>query len=256
MKLETITSKFKEMFSSMKTNKVSYIDIDKINVDKEFESIFLQKEADVQKLKDSMAKNGFDPNFPVILAKGVPEVDDKTIVEGHSRLKAARQLNITRIPYVEKQFSSREEIISFIYRIQVARRNLTEQEQLLYIQKMTAMKNENGKQVKTDQQIADDLDISRRQVSKLKEVQKKSDSATLESFMAGQISLNAAYNKMKSEEVSEDKEDTTTSSVEANTIPKPPKKTYQDGYSAGIRYALQELSAGKTAEQLLSELAE
>lgn len=136
--------KLKEVFSSKKTNKVSYIDIDKINVDKEFESIFIQKEADVEKLKESIANNGFDPNFPVILTKGVPEVDDGTIVEGHSRIKACRQLNIRRIPYVEKQFSSRDEIISFIYRIQVARRNLTEQEQLLYIQKMTAMKNENG----------------------------------------------------------------------------------------------------------------
>lgn len=255
MKVEKITSKLKEVFSSMKTNKVSYIDIDKIIIDKEFESIFLQKEADVQKLKESMAKNNFDPNFPVILAKGVPEVDDKTIVEGHSRLKAARQLHINRIPYVEKQFSSREEIISFIYRIQVARRNLTEQEQLIYIQKMMAMKNENGKQLKTDQQIADDLDISRRQLAKLKELQRKSDSAALESFMAGQISLNAAYNKMKSEEVSEAKENTSTFE-KSNLTPKPAKKTYKEGYAAGIRYALQELSAGKTSEQLLSELAE
>ena len=253
MKLETITSKFKEMFSSMKTNKVSYIDIDRINVDKEFENIFIQKEADVEKLKESMSQNGYDPNFPVILAKGCPEVDDETIVEGHSRLKAARQLNIRRIPYVEKQFSSREEIISFIYRIQVSRRNLSEQEQLLYIQKMTAMKKENGKQLKTDQQIADELDISRRQLAKLKELQRKSDSATLESFMAGQISLNAAYNKMKSEEVSEVTENASPS-VKESIVPKTSKKTYHDGYTAGIRYALDSLANGKTSADLLAEL--
>jgi hypothetical protein len=32
------------------------------------------------------------------------------------------------------------------------------------------------------------------------------------------------------------------------------RKTYQSGYSAGIRYAIQQLADGKTTEELLKEL--
>lgn len=228
--------------------KIKWIDIDKINVDPEFKAIFPQKEADVQKIVESL-KNGFDPAFPIILTKNVPGVPDGTNVDGHSRLEACQIANIHKLAYIEKSFVDREAIIEFIYQTQMARRNLTEQEQFSYYQKMAARKKDNGMQVKTDQQIADDLEISRRQITKFKEVEKKADSKTLEAFKSGQISLNAAYQKMKAEEV-------TANSNKQNPVSKPVNKTYENGYSDGLKYAIQEIEKGRSTSDLLSELRE
>lgn len=223
----------------LKTEKIRWIDISQVKVDEEFKSIFPQKEADVQKIAESMkTTKGYDATFPIILTKGVPGIPDKTIVDGHTRLLSSKIAGIKKLAFLEKSFKSRADIIAFIYRTQMARRNLTEQEQYAYFQKMAGLKKENGKQLKTDQQIADELEISRRQISNFKEVERKSDPATLESFKAGKISLNAAYQKMKTKDKTK----------------KPCKKTYEDGYAAGIEYAIQELSKGREANEILAEL--
>ncbi|MCR5766571.1 MAG: ParB/Srx family N-terminal domain-containing protein [Treponema sp.] len=233
-----------------KTEKIRWIDISQVKVDEEFKTIFPQKEADVQKIAESMkTTKGYDATFPIILTKGVPGIPDKTIVDGHTRLLSSKIAGIEKLAFLEKSFKSRADVIAFIYRTQMARRNLTEQEQYAYFQKMAGLKKENGKQLKTDQQIADELEISRRQISKFKEVEKKSDSETLEAFKAGEITLNAAYQKMKTKESEGKKNQTDTSS-------KPVKKTYKDGYSEGIKYAIHELANGKTTQELLAELSE
>ena len=230
-----------------KNEKIKWIELKRIKIDPEFKSIFPQKEQDLQKILESL-KNGYDPAFPVILTKGVPDVPDGTLVEGHTRTEACRIANVDKLAYIEKSFNSRAEIIEFIYRTQMARRNLSEQEQFAYYEKMSSLKKANGKNLKTDQQIADDLEISRRQISKFKEVEKKAPKL-LDSFKAGEISLNAAYNKMKSDESSDTSSKTTKAS-------KPSKKTYSDGYVAGIRYAIQEIGKGRTTDELLAELSE
>ena len=231
----------------LRNEKIKWIELKRIKIDPEFKSIFPQKEQDLQKILDSL-KNGYDPAFPVILTKGVPDVPDGTLVEGHTRTEACKIANVEKLAYIEKCFKNRAEIIEFIYRTQMARRNLTEQEQFAYYEKMAALKKANGKTLKTDQQIADDLEISRRQISKFKEVEKKAPKL-LDSFKAGEITLNAAYNKMKSDELSDN-------SLKTSKKSKPSKKTYSDGYSAGVKYAIQEIEKGRTADELLAELSE
>lgn len=248
--LNNIKSKIQNIITVTSSDKVHWIDIDKIRIDPELKSIFVQKESDIQNISESMKKNGFDPAHPIILSQ------DGSCVDGNTRYIAAQRCEIKKVAVIYRKFDSREQMIESAYQAQLRRRNLSENEIYNAYVALRQIKDANGKKAKSDQAIADELDVSRRQIAKFKEVEKKSDPVTLEAFKSGQISLNAAYNKMKSEEVSEAKENTTTSTVATNTTPKPSKKTYQDGYSAGIRYALQELSAGKTAEQLLSELAE
>ena len=239
--IETIKSTFTN------TSNIKWIELEKIKIDSEFKSIFPQKEQDLQKILESL-KNGYDPAFPVIVTKGVPDVPDGTLVEGHTRTEACKLANVPKLAYLEKTFKSRAEIIEFIYRTQMARRNLTEQEQYAYYEKMASLKKANGKNLKTDQQIADDLEISRRQIAKFKEVEKKAPNL-LSSFKAGEISLNAAYTKMKSDE-------SPVNSSKTAKVSKPSKKTYSDGYAAGIRYAIQEIGKGRTSDELLAELSE
>ena len=98
------------------TDKIKWIDISQVKVDEEFKSIFPQKEADVQKIAESMkTTKGYDVTFPIILTKGVPGIPDKTIVDGHTRLLSSKIAGIEKLAFLEKSFKSRADIIAFIY---------------------------------------------------------------------------------------------------------------------------------------------
>ncbi|MCR5765850.1 MAG: hypothetical protein K6G09_07745 [Treponema sp.] len=250
--ITNIKSTVQSAIQSVSEGKVKWIELDKIKIDSEFKNVFPQKESDVQKIKESMLQNnGFDPLFPIIVTKNVAGVPDFTTVDGHSRLEAVKaivlagQAEISKIPYIEKHFENRSEIISFIYRTQMARRNLTEQELYSYYVRLSSQTDENGKQLKTDTSIASELDISRRQLAKYKEVASKSSPKVLNDFKSGNLSLNKAYTIMKAEE---------SGHKHLKKTVKTKKKSFDDGYTAGIRYAVDAISKGKTPEEVLSEL--
>ena len=67
----------------------------------------------------------------------------------------------------------------------------------------------------------------------------------MEAFKSGAISLNEAYKKIKSSEAQKDKKNVVTSEK---------KKTYEQGYADGIRYAVSSFEAGKASNELLTEL--
>ena len=241
--ITNIRTKIQNTVESISKNKVTWIDINKIKILPELKAIFEQQEKDIQKIYEDMDIHGFDPAHPIILSQ------DNVIIDGHTREICAERLGLTKVPVIYKQFNSREEMLEFAYSQQLRRRNLNEGEIYNAYVALSKITDPNGKKLHSDEAIADQLGISRRQVSKYKEVEKKSDPETLESFKAGEITLNAAYQKMKTKE-SEGK------IIQTDPSSKPVKKTYKDGYSEGIKYAIHELANGKTAEELLAELSQ
>ena len=258
--LNNIKSKIQNIITVTGADKVHWIDINKIIIDPELKGIFLQKESDIKNIFESMKKNGFDPAHPIILSQ------DGTCVDGNTRYIAAQRCRIKKVAVIYRKFDSREQMIEAAYQAQLRRRNLTELEIYNAWSAFTKMTDANGKKAKSDQAIADELSISRRQVAKFKEVERKADKDTLESFKSGEITLNAAYTKIKADEVKEvavetlPKEELPAEEQPSASTPNSPKASkttktpYQDGYFAGIRYALDSLANGKTSADLLAEL--
>lgn len=244
------------------TDKIKWADINKIKIDSELEGIFVQKETEIQNIADNMRKKGFDPAHPIILAycKEHPELNDIN-ADGHTRYKAAIRAGLAKVAVIYKEFADREELLKFVYEQQLLRRNLSENEIFNAWAALNRLTNENGKKAKSDTEIAEELKISRRQVAKMKEVEKKATPAVLESIKSGELTVNKAYTQIKQEEAKT--EESSTPVIESNDknkdVPKTTKSTnteYLKAYTEGWMYVFESLRLGKSPKELQAELAE
>lgn len=244
------------------TDKIKWMDINKIIIDSEFESIFIQKENEIANICENMKEKGFDPAHPIILAysKDYPELNNIN-ADGHTRYKAAIRAGLTKVAIIYKEFANREELLKFVYEQQLLRRNLSENEIFNAWAALNRLTNENGKKAKSDTEIAEELKISRRQVAKMKEVEKKATSEVLESIKSGELTVNKAYRQIKQEET---KTEVPTAPI-SDSVEKPakvvskPKTTnpeYLKAYTEGWRYVFESLRCGKSPKELQVELAE
>lgn len=246
------------------TDKIKWMDINKIIIDSEFESIFIQKENEIANICENMKEKGFDPAHPIILAysKDHPELNNIN-ADGHTRYKAAIRAGLTKVAIIYKEFANREELLKFVYEQQLLRRNLSENEIFNAWAALNRLTNENGKKAKSDTEIADELKISRRQVAKMKEVEKKATPEVLESIKSGELTVNKAYTQIKQEEAkTEDSVPSVAKSVEKyKDVPKSKttKSTnteYLKAYTEGWMYVFESLRCGKSPKELQTELAE
>lgn len=240
------------------TDKIKWIDISKIFIDPEFEKIFIQKETEIQNISDNMKENGFDPAHPIILAysKEYPELNNIT-ADGHTRYKAANRAGLTKVAIIYKEFANREQLLKFVYEQQLLRRNLTEQEIFNAWQAMNKLTNENGKKAKTDSEIAEELQISRRQVSKMKEVEKKATPEVLDGIKSGEITVNKVYTDIKLQEKNTKKTEPPESEEDGEILfPEEFAKGWSAGFSFGWEYVYESLHYGKTVDELYAEFTD
>jgi len=244
------------------TDKIKWMDINKIIIDSEFESIFIQKENEIVNICENMKEKGFDPAHPIILAysKDHPELNNIN-ADGHTRYKAAIRAGLTKVAIIYKEFANREELLKFVYEQQLLRRNLSENEIFNAWAALNRLINENGKKAKSDTEIAEELKISRRQVAKMKEVEKKATSEVLESIKSGELTVNKAYTQIKqSEKKTEDSAEPVVESNENTTkVASKSNKSnpeYLKAYAEGWMYVFESLRCGKSPKELQTELAE
>lgn len=68
-----------------------------------------------------MRKNGYDDAMPVIIWK-----EKDVLIDGHTRLRAAKAAGISSIPAVYASFENEESALDYMHRIQFNRRNITD----------------------------------------------------------------------------------------------------------------------------------
>ena len=173
--------------------KIVMMNLDKLSFDEEFKGMFTQEEEKVNRIAENMKANGFDVSQPIIITP------DGKILDGNSRFLACKIAGITEVPVIIKEFQSKDEALDYEYHLQFDRRNMSDAEIYSAYQRIVAKRNPDGTKAKTDVEIAAELNISPRQIGKIKEVERKASPEVLESFKNGEISLNKAYNQMKEE---------------------------------------------------------
>ena len=224
------------------TDKIKWMDIEKIIIDPEMEGIFVQKETEIQNIANNMIENqknhksSFDPAHPIILAysKEHPELNNIN-ADGHTRYKAALRVGLTKVAIIYKEFADRAELLKFVYEQQLLRRNLSENEIFNAWAALNRLTNENGK---------------------------KATPEVLVSIKSGELTVNKAYTQIKQEEAKSD--DTAAPLEESNNkskdvtskSSKPPNTDYLKGYSEGWMYVFESMRCGKSFKALQSELIE
>jgi ParB family chromosome partitioning protein len=187
LKQETIS-----LNDESKTN-IKYLKLDEIETDPEISSLFSIKENTLELIKTSMHKNGYDKSQPVIIWKN----DNKSIiVDGNTRVKAAREIGLDEIPVYFKEFEDRQEAIRYTYARQAERRNLTDNELLTAVKLLDKKQTRDGSG-RSVEILGKELGVSPSTIVHTQTVLKKASDDDIEAIKDGKKSINKVYKEVK-----------------------------------------------------------
>ena len=138
--------------------------------------------ADYERLKADIQANGIHDAL-IVTPQGAD--GKRTVLAGHNRLRAARELGLTQIPVRVKQFKNNAEQTRFIIRDNILRRQLSTGEKAALLARLYPdtmnRKDKGGHPSKGDtvspliKDIADETGLSERQIQRLKATHKTAE---------------------------------------------------------------------------------
>jgi len=176
-------------FNAGDSYKVQYIRLDKIFIDPEFSNLFKQSEEIVNEICESVIKDGFHKEQPLTLWGNI-------LVDGHQRYAGAKKAGLVEIPYIEKNFDSREDALLYSFERQAVRRNLTDADILLAANMIPDKKAKNG-EGRAAEVLAKRLGKSVATVNRAKKVLKYASKKDIQDIKDGKTSINNISKKIK-----------------------------------------------------------
>ena len=165
-----------------------------------FKDLFPIKETVLNEIAEDMKQNGYDYAHPIIIWAG----HKVTVVDGHTRLKAALKIGLSKVPITLKEFANEDEALQYAIRSQSNRRNLTDAELLNCITQLDK-RNAVGRPSKipprggisggSAEHTAGLLGISRTKVERLRTVHDHATDKIKNAVASGKMSVNKAYNE-------------------------------------------------------------
>ena len=104
-----------------------------------FNELFAISPAVLENIKQAMAEGGYDQSQPIVLWEG-----ENVVIDGHTRLQAAREVGLEDIPVFYKRFADEGEALAYAIHNQRNRRNLTDAEILRCIEALDRRKERGG----------------------------------------------------------------------------------------------------------------
>jgi len=170
-----------------------------------FNDLFPIRENILNEIVKDIKENGFDKSRPIVLWRKC----GLTVVDGHTRLRAAEIAKIKDIPTVMKDFPNERAALEYAIKCQRNRRNLSDQEILQCISELDKRKTKaeagamKGKKLaqgcasseKTSSTTGSILGISGRKVEQARAILDKASDEIKKAVKSGNMSINKAYNK-------------------------------------------------------------
>ena len=178
-------------FNAGDSYNVKYIRIDKIIIDPEISKIFKPDEKVVNEICESIKKDGFHKEEPIALWAG-----HSILVDGHQRYYGAKKAGLDEVPYIEKNFESREDAILYTFERQAIRRNLTGADILFAASMLPEKKQKNG-EGRAAKSWAERLGISEDMIYKGKAVLKKASKEDIQAIKDGEKTITEIHKKNK-----------------------------------------------------------
>ena len=88
-------------------SKVVMMPIDELKAESPFCEVFDIRDSDLQQVIAAIRNRGFDTLYPIVVWEGHGNV----VVDGHTRLVAAKQLGYSSVPVVLRGFANEEEAL-------------------------------------------------------------------------------------------------------------------------------------------------
>lgn len=156
-------------------------------------NLFPIQEQTLADIIEDMSVHGFDTGHPIV-------VWDMIVIDGHTRLRAAQACCLETVPVVCRQFTDEESALSYAIRCQSHRRNLTDYELLMCLEKLDwrkcagrYCKNSTERRGKSAEFVAETLGISRTKVERLRAIMTYGTDDIKKLLHAGEYSICRAY---------------------------------------------------------------
>ncbi len=153
----------------------------------ELSSIFDIEESVLQAVTDSMQEKGFDPAEPIVLWK-----ETGYVVDGHTRLQAAKRAGIAEIPVTEKHFESLSDAQEYTKARQINRRNLSQAE-LFRIAGTLQLKEKRDGSGRSLAIAAKKYGVSESTLQHARTVWDRGDEETKQAILRNELSVNQGY---------------------------------------------------------------
>jgi ParB-like chromosome segregation protein Spo0J len=183
-------------FNAGKNYMARTVRIEDIVIDPEISQIFKIQDKTRDEIRAKIKKFGYDKSQPVVVWKG-----QNILVDGHTRLAAAKESGLEEIPTVEMEFEDREAALLYTFERQVLRRNLTGPEILTAARTIHGRKEKDGRG-RAAELLAERLGISASTVYQAQAILREAPEADVQAVQNGERSIKAAYNKMKEKSAS------------------------------------------------------
>ena len=178
--------------------------IDDIKTASPFCDLFPVRKRVLDDIMWDMRRNGYDNSQPLVLWKDHGNV----VIDGHTRLSAAKKANIYQIPIIFKAFSDEEDALKYAIACQKNRRNLSDSELVACVVELDKRmsKAEAGAKRwelaqgcassgKSAEETANLLGVSTRKVEQIRSVMDNAPDEIKRMVKTGRMTVNSAYNR-------------------------------------------------------------
>ena len=179
------------------------MNIDLLKTAPPFRDLFPINEKTLDLIYWDMQKNGYDRSQPIV----VWESHDSIVIDGHTRLRAARKAGIFEVPVMLKPFPDENAALEYAIKCQRNRRNLKDFEIMNCLEELDKRMTKaeagslQGKLApcgassgKTAIGVGQLLGINHRKVERARTVMDRAPEDVKTAVQSGQMSINAAYN--------------------------------------------------------------
>lgn len=177
-----------------------------------FSTLFSHNKAMVTSISATMKKDGYDLAYPVVCS----EVGG-FVVDGHTRIASAKKAGLKLIPFINRKFTDDDDALKYAISCQRNRRNLTDAELIKCVEeldkrktKAEAGKSGRDKQLgqaqgcaspepegKSSSATAELLNVSPRQVEKIRSIIDNAPKEIKEAVSSGEMSINQAEKEIR-----------------------------------------------------------
>jgi ParB family chromosome partitioning protein len=162
-----------------------------IVIDSEISKVFKINDRIFEEISQKMRASGYDKSQPIVIWK-----DKNILLDGHTRLAAAKELELAEIPAVEMEFENREDALLYTFERQAVRRNLSSSEILAAAQMIHGRKEKDGKG-RAAEQLAERLGVSPATIYQARKIMMEAPEEELKAVQAGEKSIKSVYNGIR-----------------------------------------------------------
>jgi ParB family chromosome partitioning protein len=172
---------------------IKEVSIESIITSEPFISLFIIRDDVYSAVLHSIKEHGYDKAQPLIVWR-----EKNILIDGHTRLKAAKEMGIKHISIIEKSFADEEAALDYVYKLQFARRNLKDGE-LMHLAKKTLerYKKSYGEGGKADYLSKRFVGLSVGKAKKLIAILDNASGEELDEILKENVTINFAYENLK-----------------------------------------------------------